>query len=239
MRGPCLSPSPSPIPRSRSRPSAGAALEWVVSAPDCLLLLLPVVVIVALVAVVAVAVFTAVSCAARASFIKKQLQCYGQFDARCSVLVPMGYIRVCVCVCVCARTHVRLFRFEAGLCPTTSSSAKRAHPPAKTVAAAQFELALFTLLLCCSNTLWIVLHSGRVYYWVFEICEYPVRKSSQQNEEGRKEVKSAKRRRKKASTLFRIISYFIFKILERHQFQGIFFVIFIISPLDKLPVIRN
>lgn len=62
-------------------------------------------------------------------------------------------IYVSACVCVCSRTHARLFRFEAGLCPTTSSSAKRAHPPAKTVAAAQFELALFTLLLCCSNTL--------------------------------------------------------------------------------------
>lgn len=127
MRGPCLSPSPSPIPRSRSRPSAGAALEWVVSAPDCLLLLLPVVVIVALVAVVAVAVFTAVSCAARASFIKKQLQCYGQFDARCSVLVPMGYIRVCVCVCVF--THTRTFiPIWSGFMPDDIIISKKSSP---------------------------------------------------------------------------------------------------------------
>lgn len=118
------------------------------------------------------------------------------------------YVSACVCVCV--------FRFEAGLCPTTSSSAaKRAHPPAKTVAAAQFELALFTLLLCCCNTLWIVLHSGRVYCWVFEICEYPVRKSSQ-----------PKRKRKKALTLQ------VFKMLAtlstrfNHQFQGISFCYF-------------
>lgn len=101
------------------------------------------------------AVFAAVSCAARASFIKKQLQCYGQFDARCSLLCAFPWAihththtQITDLKRVYARRHHHQPRQQQQEQP------KRAHPPAKTVAAAaQFELALFTLLLCCSNTL--------------------------------------------------------------------------------------
>lgn len=95
---------PVPFPDPDPDPALGqhlseSSLPQIACCFYCLLLLL---LFLLLVAVVAVAVFAAVSCAARASFIKKQLQCYGQFDARCSVLVPMGYR----CVCVYAHTYV-------------------------------------------------------------------------------------------------------------------------------------
>lgn len=100
---------PVPFPDPDPDPALGqhlseSSLPQIACCFYCLLLLL---LFLLLVAVVAVAVFAAVSCAARASFIKKQLQCYGQFDARCSVLVPMGYRCVCVCACVC--THTRTY----------------------------------------------------------------------------------------------------------------------------------
>lgn len=69
-----------------------------------------------------------------------------------SLRVPMGYTHTHTQITDLKRVYARRHHHQPR--QQQQEQPKRAHPPAKTVAAAaQFELALFTLLLCCSNTL--------------------------------------------------------------------------------------